>query len=409
MKQYLDLLHEVLHTGTDKGDRTGTGTRSVFGRQMRFNLQEGFPLLTTKKMFMRGCIEELLWILRGSTDVKELQAKNVRFWDSWVDENGTIGEGYGKQMRRIAGFSLMMPKRFPTPEVIKNDANIYGIGIDDGRVSAEAEHHDMLFGHWADMLRRCYQEECDCYKGYGAHGVHVDESWHDFTTFYTDVQKIPGWALKQEHPFGFVLDCATLYGANKFSKETAAWVTVQEQEANASIFAAIAYHRDEMVPLYREIDQLKSVIADLKHNPNSRRIQISLWNPQDVDRTTLPPCHGNIIQFYVAGGELSCQMYQRSCDMFLGVPVNIASYALLTHILANFCGLKVGELSWIGGDVHVYHNHVSAAVEQLYRAPGNPPRLTITRTPDNVWGHEAEDFVIEGYDPWPSIKAEVSV
>ncbi len=262
--QYLDLMRHVLERGQRKADRTGTGTLSVFGWQMRFDLRASFPLLTTKKLHFKSIAYELLWFLRGETNVRWLQENGVTIWDEWADARGELGPVYGHQWR-----------------------------------------------HWPA--------------------------------------------------------------------------------------------RDG-----GEIDQIARVIDSLKHKPDSRRHIVTAWNPADVERMALPPCHA-FFQFYVADGELSCQLYQRSADIFLGVPFNIASYALLTHMLAQQCDLEPGDFIWTGGDCHIYSNHFEQVRTQLARAPRPYPRLAIRRRPASIFDYEYEDFAIEGYDPHPAIKAPVAV
>lgn len=264
MKQYLDLLQDILTNGVQKGDRTGTGTISVFGRQFRCDLKDGFPLLTTKKLHIRSIIYELLWFLNGDTNIKYLNENGVRIWDEWADSNGELGPVYGKQWR----------------------------------------------------------------------------SW--------------------------------------------------------------------VCPDGSTIDQIENVINQIKSNPNSRRLIVSAWNPADVDQMALPPCH-LLFQFYVADNKLSCQLYQRSADVFLGVPFNIASYALLTHIIAHQTGLDVGDFVHTFGDVHIYNNHVEQVRLQLGREIRKLPTLEIKDRGQKFDGYEFEDFIIHGYDPHPPIKAKVSV
>ncbi|PWW12726.1 thymidylate synthase [Mangrovibacter plantisponsor] len=264
MKQYLDLMKKVLDEGTFKNDRTGTGTRSIFGHQMRFNLQEGFPLVTTKRCHLRSIIHELLWFLKGDTNIAYLRENNVSIWDEWADENGDLGPVYGKQWRA-----------WPTPD---------------------GEH----------------------------------------------------------------------------------------------------------------IDQITRVIEQLKSDPDSRRIIVSAWNVSELDKMALAPCHA-FFQFYVADGKLSCQLYQRSCDVFLGLPFNIASYALLVHMVAQQCDLIPGDFVWTGGDTHLYMNHLEQANLQLTREPRPLPKLVIKRKPASVFDYQFDDFEIEGYDPHPAIKAPVAI
>ena len=264
MKQYLDLLRHIRANGVMKEDRTGTGTQSVFGYQMRFDLSEGFPLLTTKKVHLKSIIYELLWFIAGDTNVKYLQDHGVTIWDEWADENGDLGPVYGHQWRS-----------WPAP---------------DGRV----------------------------------------------------------------------------------------------------------------------IDQLSMAIDTIKRNPDSRRMLVTAWNPAEVDKMALPPCHC-LFQFYVAGGKLSCQLYQRSADVFLGVPFNIASYALLTMMIAQVCGLEPGEFVHTTGDTHIYRNHFEQVATQLSREPRPLPRMRLNPDVKSLFDFKYEDFTLEGYDPWPAIKAPVAV
>lgn len=264
MRAYLDLLSLLLDHGTVKGDRTGTGTRSVFGHQMRFDLAEGFPLVTTKKLHLRSIIHELLWFLQGDTNVAYLKEHGVRIWDEWADENGDLGPVYGAQWRS-----------WPTP---------------DGR----------------------------------------------------------------------------------------------------------------------HVDQISQVMEQIRHNPNSRRLIVSAWNVGELERMALSPCHA-LFQFYVADGRLSCQLYQRSADVFLGVPFNIASYALLTHMVARACELEVGDFVWTGGDCHLYNNHLEQAALQLTREPLPLPRLAFKRDHASIFDYKYDDIEIVGYESHPHIKAAVSV
>lgn len=264
MKQYLDLLNRILTEGTVKTDRTGTGTRSVFGHQMRFNLDDGFPVLTTKKLHLKSIIHELLWFLQGDTNVKYLQDNGVRIWNEWADENGELGPVYGHQWR----------------------------------------------------------------------------SWPDYS------------------------------GGT--------------------------------------IDQIKNVVEQIKHSPDSRRMIVSAWNVAEVEKMALPPCH-TLFQFYVADGRLSLQLYQRSADTFLGVPFNIASYALLLQMMAQVCGLKAGDFVHTTGDTHLYLNHIEQAQLQLTRTPRPLPVMKINPDVKDIFSFKYEDFELVGYNPLPHIKAEVSV
>ncbi|MBX2941964.1 MAG: thymidylate synthase [Cyclobacteriaceae bacterium] len=264
MIQYLALMQNILDNGTSKTDRTGTGTISVFGRQLRFDLSQGFPLVTTKKLHLRSIVYELLWFLNGDTNIKYLNDNGVTIWNEWADANGELGPVYGSQWR----------------------------------------------------------------------------SWP--------------------------------------------------------------------VPNGESIDQITKVLDQIKNKPDSRRHIVSAWNPAEVDKMALPPCHA-LFQFYVADGKLSCQLYQRSADYFLGVPFNIASYALLTHMVAQQCDLEPGEFVWTGGDVHLYANHLEQAKTQISRTPFPLPQLKIARRPDSLFDYKFEDFEIVNYQCHPGIKAPIAV
>lgn len=264
MKQYLSLMQKILNEGTAKSDRTGTGTLSIFGHQMRFNLQDGFPLVTTKKCHLRSIIYELLWFLKGDTNINYLKDNKVTIWDEWANENGDLGPVYGKQWRAW--------------------------GAADGR----------------------------------------------------------------------------------------------------------------------QIDQISQLIEQIKNDPDSRRMIVSAWNVGELDQMALAPCHA-LFQFYVAQGKLSCQLYQRSCDVFLGLPFNIASYSLLVHMIAQQCDLEVGDFVWTGGDTHLYSNHMEQTHLQLSREPKTLPKLIIKRRPLTIFDYEFEDFEIVDYDPYPAIKAPVAI
>lgn len=264
MKQYLNLMQHVLENGTQKHDRTGTGTISVFGYQMRFNLAEGFPMVTTKKLHLKSIIHELIWFLSGDTNIRYLKENDVKIWDEWADENGNLGPVYGSQWRS-----------WPTPD-----------------------------------------------------GKHID--------------------------------------------------------------------------------QISNIIQQIKNNPDSRRIIVSAWNVAEIENMALPPCH-SFFQFYVADGKLSCQLYQRSADIFLGVPFNIASYALLTMMVAQVCNLQLGDFIHTLGDAHLYNNHLEQTKLQLSRAPKQLPTMKINTEVKDIFGFKFEDFTLENYDPHPHIKGAVAV
>ncbi len=313
MKQYLDLCKHVLETGTKKGDRTGTGTISVFGYQMRFDLNEGFPLMTTKKTAFRLISSELLWFLKGDTNVKTLIEERNPIWDEWAFEQWVKSAEYsGPDM---TDFGRRAPK---DPEF----AAVY-----------ETE--------MAAFKKRVVEEA-------------------DFAAKYADLGPVYG-------------------------KQWRSWTTDTDS-----------------------IDQIANLIHGLKNNPDSRRHIVTAWNPSEVEDMALPPCHA-MFQFYVAEGKLSCQLYQRSADIFLGVPFNIASYALLVHLIARECGLGVGEFIHTLGDAHIYANHIDQVNEQLTREPKKLPTLNLKGEGKSIFELETSDIIIDDYDPHPKIKAPIAV
>ena len=326
MKQFLDLVRHVMHNGVEKSDRTGTGTLSVFGYQMRFDLSEGFPLVTTKKTHERSIIHELLWFLKGDTNIKYLQDNGVTIWNEWA----------------------------PTED------EVHTYTLSNYMRVAEAVNKSLWQGTIEELQATL--------------NVMTEEAGHA----YLDDLGVPrGGSIIKKHKG----DLGPVYGAQWRS-----WPTADGQY----------------------IDQMVRVISDLKNNPDSRRIIVSAWNVGELDKMALAPCHA-FFQFYVANGKLSCQLYQRSADCFLGAPFNIASYALLVHMLAQQCDLQVGEFIWTGGDVHIYSNHFKQVETLLQRDPKPLPKLHFKRRPESLFDYKFDDFVITGYDPHPPIKAPVAV
>lgn len=464
MQQYLDLLSHVSEHGTQKSDRTGTGTKSVFGYQMRFNLQDGFPLVTTKKCHIRSIVHELLWFLQGDTNVKYLQDNKVRIWDEWrqpwtsdreIVEVNRIRKEYQQYLGDFSTSGICLPAQ-----------------------SIEQK----LADSWKKMMKRCYDKESHNYRHYGQKGVSVCQRWHDPKNFISDVKDLAHWRYKLKDWNSFELD-KDYYGANQYGPDTCIWLHKKENvpydwikitkpngetliidgytNASKAILCSrtsihrfvnngvsdnlkannknykdwkfekinnesdILYRRqlidaDELGPVYgaqwrswptadgQHIDQISKVIEQLKSDPDSRRIIVSSWNVGELDKMALAPCHA-FFQFYVADGKLSCQLYQRSADIFLGVPFNIASYAMLVHMVAQQCDLEVGDFIWTGGDCHIYNNHTEQVQLQLTREPRPLPKLVIKRKPASIFDYQFEDFEIEGYDPHPAIKAPVAV
>lgn len=459
-EQYLDLLDHILWNGTNRGDRTGTGTRSVFGYQMRFDLTKGFPLLTTKKLWTRAILEELVWFLSGSTDASKLPQDVQKWWTPWADETGQLGPIYGAQMRSSRYYATVTPKLFDPPDVESQPGLFCGVGhtLEVPGTRPPLDDVDRILKNvWRDMLKRCYDTEHNGYDSYGGKGVHVDPEWLHYDAFKRDAQKLEGWELKREYPDVYSLDKDILHASNRYSRDTCLWASRVEQSMNTStnmpftatspsgvveIFTSIgemqrthgvnmsAVHRclrgllhthhgwhsfqyitvpDGTVMRFRELDQLANVIAMIKHNPNSRRIMMNLWHSPAMTLTGLPCCHGSVVQFYVANGKLSCHMYQRSGDAFIGVPVNIASYAFLVHAIAHVTGLGVGDFVHSFGDVHIYNNHIEQVKTQLSRRPHRELPVVTMSGFDRIEDFRAEHVTITGYDPHPAISAPIAV
>lgn len=459
MKQYHDLMWHILANGTRKNDRTGTGTLSVFGHQMRFDLMEGFPLVTTKKIHLKSVIEELLWFLEGYTNVKSLGQSTQHWWTPWQEADGSLGPIYGEQYRRARWWFEVEPLIFPPPDEPPRVEGLFaGVG-DLGERRNEGgrgEEIAILKNTWRDIIKRCYDANSTAYPAYGGNGVHMCDAWLDFEQFAKDAVTLPGWLMKLEWPDDFSIDKDIRRASNRYSKDTCMWASKAEQGWNTStnrpftartpggeelLFPSLgeanrqfglnisAAHRclngllhthhgwsdfKYVEPLgrvrrFRELDQLKRLIASLRREPDSRRHMINLWNTPAMEHAALPCCHGSIIQFYVANGKLSCQMYQRSADVFIGLPVNIASYSLLTMMIAHVVGLQPGEFIWTGGDCHLYSNHFDQAQEQLVRECKRLPDMLLNCEHDSIDDFVYDDFELINYDPWPAIKAPVAV
>lgn len=467
--QYERLLQDVLDNGEPRQDRTGVGTRSVFGRQLRYDLSAGFPRITTKYVPMKPIKAELLWQIEGSSSEPRLRELGAGWWAPWADQDGDLGPVYGRQMRLSALVQPVKPWIFEPPEIKPlpmsgilhrgKDVNLrdtYGVGY-YGDANFKDPNYSWLVDTWRQMIRRCYDPKCKSFKGYGARGVHVDTRWHSFADFQQDVATIPGWVMKLEYPDQYSLDKDTLHASNRYGPETCIWANQVAQDVNrvnsTPVLATTptserimrpsigsfrrkeglnpsAVHRcltgllhkhrgwsdfekmiapEGMVLRYNQVDQLAQVIASLKHDPASRRHIINLWSPAATPFMALPPCHGVVIQFFVNAGRLSCSMYQRSADLFLGLPTNLASYALLTHMLAQQTDLSAGELIWTGGDCHIYDNHVEQVKTQLGREVYPFPRLRLKRAASIDQYHMNDIDASEGYQHGGVLRAPVAV
>ncbi len=326
MKQYIDLLRHIMANGNNKGDRTGTGTKSVFGYQMRFDLSNGFPLVTTKKVPIKPIIHELLWFLQGNTNIKYLADNDVKIWNEW-----------------------------PYKAYLKT----HGLPIPDQKTEEGIKEWAYGLNNFVALVK----EDAAFALEYGDLGPVYGYQWRSWPTF----TRIPGHAGNRE------------------------WIPDEYRKGS--------------------IDQITQVIKRIKEKPDDRRLIVSAWNVADIEemsKSGIPPCHC-LFQFYVADGKLSCQLYQRSCDTFLGVPFNIASYALLVMMVAQVCDLEPGEFIWTGGDVHIYNNHFEQVAIQLSREPRPLPTMVINPEVKDIFDFKFEDFTLERYDPHPAIKAPVAV
>jgi thymidylate synthase len=528
MQQYLDLLRHVRENGVRKEDRTGVGTLSVFGYQMRFDLSAGFPAVTTKKLHFRSIIHELLWFLQGDSNIKYLRDNRVTIWDEWADENGDLGPVYGYQWRKWHSIESVTPRIMPhtkpqieTPfskvvscDYLSNETGLVGTIFEstsgsyivtreyriprseggrgylrfeiqfletgykkdnctkkvvlDGKVRdryyptvvgvgclgdvVSDSDRKLLYQTWVGMLKRCYDPQHIGYANYGGKGVFVSNRWLVFSNFVEDAKRLPNWLLKMEYPQEYSLD-KDYYSSNCYSPDTCLWLSKQEQNLNQSSFRPVKaispdgreiarmgvkplcrdlgltsigvfnclngkqkthhgwrfeYMEEMENPRVRIFDQIKTIITLLKYNPNSRRIILSSWNVAELESMALSPCHV-LAQFYVVNGQLSCQLYQRSADIFLGVPFNIASYSLLTMMLSQVTGYQPGEFIHTLGDAHLYLNHLEQTDLQLSRQPLPLPTMKINPAVTSIFDFRYEDFELINYQSHPTIKAPIAV
>lgn len=400
---YEDLLRKVLTEGTKKEDRTGTGTRSIFGAQLRFNLAtEGFPIITTKKIHTKAIIHELLWFLQGTGDIRYLEEHGVKIWDAWRRPYNLLArEIVPIEVRKVDNPTLTTDVDLFTLTTVEHEISDYPVSVVE---------------EWVRIMRTAYDPSCKYYNP----GTTVTKEWHNLDTFYNDVQKLPHWRYKKD---GLPLRLSlTHYHTNEHSLSTSVWLGDEEIEYNLS-----NNNRHNLIPAWdlgeiygvqwrnwpdpynpgHTIDQVQNVINDIKADPNSRRLIINGWNPAALPVQALPPCH-TLYQFYVADNKLSLQLYQRSGDLFLGIPFNISSASLLLTMIAQQTGLEVGEFIHTIGDAHIYENHVAQVEEQLSREAKEFPTLTLNHKP-TINDYVYDDVNIVGYDPHPLIKGAVAV
>ena len=527
--QYLELLKDIKERGVLKPNRTGINARSVFGRTLRIDMTNGFPLLTTKHTHFKSILHELLWFLRGEGNIGYLQDNGITIWDEWADKDGNLGPVYGVQWRGWKSLNWVTPKVYNRPEpkieplpqnqpdLTMNEHGIVGCrfvgnekygpykvlnehtqqrsdggiryvfdvqfektgticrgvrksrvlsgeGFKDARYPAVAgvaclgepnssdEDHRLLYNTWIDMIRRCYDSKTVSYPNYGGKGIFVDNRWLVYSNFQKDAKLLDNWFLKKEFPDKYSLDKDASV-SNKYCKEHCIWSSQIEQSYNRKIsrtFIATNPKGEERISLgikdlcnryglsegavigclddkyakckgwrFKEIktdqvlrvryyDQIHGLIAELKNNPESRRSVVSAWNPSEIADMALPPCHTHF-EMTVMDGKLNCVFFMRSCDVFLGLPFNIASYAILTHMVAQVCGLEPGDLLWVGGDVHLYENHSEQVEEQLSREPFDLPTLVIDPSVRNIDGFQYHHFSLQNYKSHPTIKAQIAV
>ena len=498
MKVYHDLLQDILENGEQKNDRTGVGTLSVFARQLRFNLKDGFPAITTKKLAWKACVGELLWFLEGSNDERRLAEIThgtregvVTIWTPnamapyWVDKaefEGDLGRVYGVQWKfwqgiRLVDIKVMDDEPFTTdfdksilPDYSSNISGLvgktfssnnhgnyvvtkeyyvgkhlrfdckfietgylatnvtkqnilvtnqvrdlyyptrYSVGAIGNKNNCDPKLVKLLEATWDGMLSRCYNKNSRDFVKYGAKGVHVDSRWKVLEYFIQDFKKIPNWQLKLEYPDEYTLD-KDIEGTNRYSYSTTRWASKKEQVANSGFREYYVDPETNVPKLVSKTftDQIKTLIAGLKNDPTGRRHIITAWNVGELELMALPPCHV-MSQYYVnKNNELSCHMYQRSVDVFLGLPFNIASYALLTHMLAQVCNLSVGELVISTGDTHIYNDHIEQVKEQLSRTEYALPKLYLNTDIKDIDKFTMEDIKLLDYQSHGAIKANMAV
>lgn len=456
MKNYADLCQKILDKGYTHGNRTGVDATRLFGEQLRFDMAEGFPLMTTKKVPLRWVFEELMWFLRGETNERTLSEKGVDIWKEWAGEDGHLGPIYGKQMRLLETTKFMPPILISEPAwYCQAISNLEMTDFSEFRGEEKA-----IYDAWSGMLRRCLGDtEVPPDEISEAATKHdwVCERWLTYENFRKDFKKIPGWegylaytylaedkrsrmvtcerilsptqaATNYYHPDTVQFESARVYSFNKtnlgiFLSKTESWTMFYEEEHALQILdrrerqalkSAFCSSPGDQVAVMTDVDPLADVLAQLQHNPQSRRLVVDMWNPLEGPEMALEPCH-MMFQFDACEpGKLSLSMYQRSADVFLGVPFNIASYAMLLQLVAHYTGRQADQLVITFGNVHVYGNHVEQVNKQLSREPRALPKVKINRKPtgrllEDILETKWEDLELIGYDPHPKIAAPVAV
>jgi len=443
-QKYLDLLKEVYTEGEWRSDRTGTGVSSLFGKQVVYDLADGFPLLTTKKIHWKSVVHELLWFLSGSTNIKYLQDNGVTIWNSWASENGDLGPVYGHSWRKWG----MPPERIPQPKP-KLREGVEATFLNVGNGSGQVTHP--LGKTWSGMMQRCYDKKSERYKDYGGKGVFVCDRWLEFKYFAEDAVQLPGYDQRvSDIDTRYVLDKDTRGNGFVYGPNFCAWITDLENSharadtlytvekngvkysftipsvfcrehglpinslsalwtgrKNAKIRHGFTFVRK--TPLRQGVDQIQNLIDGIKADPYSRRHIVNAWNPTAVPLMALPPCHA-FFQIYVhTDGTMDLNLYQRSADCFIGIPYNIASYTLLLMMVAQCTGYRAGRLIHSIGDSHIYRNHVDAYLIQKDRTILPPPVVTLNPEIKSIFDFKYEDINLDNYNPHPAIKAPVAV
>ena len=444
MQNYLNLVERIITKGEPRNDRTGVGTLAVFGANLEFDLSARFPLVTAKETRWRTAFLEMLFFLSGQTNVKWLNERGSKLWDAWADESGNLGPIYGFNWRRCGAKPDNIPQ--PKPRLREGvDATFAGVASGVG-----ANGHPLL-GTWMGMIQRCYDKNSVGYKNYGARGVHVCDEWLEFINFARDAELLPGWQNKLTEPGMYELDKDIQGDGFCYSRANCSWVTRQENadaraewrytvEKEGRLYSFVnptqfarehgfsesnfnhLWHKGGNIvrygfrfvskePLVPEFDQVRALIDGLKNNPTGRRHIVTAWNPAQLRMMALPPCHHTHQCYVTNDGHLDLKLFIRSSDVALGLPFNVAAYALLTHLYARAANLKPRRLLVDIGDAHLYSDHVEPMKRVLHDGPvwGDGAQLVINTGNTDIDGYDISDFQIDGYRPRPFVKMEVAV